>query len=597
VHLKRLAMIEKSSFELEELFERVKLGRALSAEDFVFLDKHFGADWRKLVPNGQASHDATIAFLSANEAARNGVDNGANAAVTELGNDLNAEFTATSQAADDAEKLVAALDDPATPVRGPPPPLEPPTPPRNLTRAVFKTDLAEAVAGNYRKPPAPKFNSETAKAERLLHQKKYVEAQAKYEEVLDKILRGELRELDELPLEWLHLKRCLAYELQAAKRLYPKGLSDINNPIPASVAKEILDRPQSWIQKLDDKGAMSDVFTIQGNDDYFVKVVRTKTPFKDAQGVTQFKTINVLEDVQGNMVHAEMARACGIDVPAMEVKFFYNPDGTVEKAVYVMRKVQGKLLSRMDAAEIFLYREELARHRALSVLLGDFDRKVDNYMVTAEGHLVAIDAGMCDITGSRLARDAPGYTPTDKIVMEGYYGRDHWLTRFFWNGEKKVEIWDPDEWFARKGLLAEEALTYQAAQPTVDELGKILANDERFRKYLNDGFAKVYANEPEIDRLVNVIAEGKRLGGETVNLADEATMKAMRKSALEYIQVKKIDPEIEKAMPFLRERGTGIDECMRGLNQRNAIPLPGGSGGQTLLRLPVVNPMELRMAA
>ena len=52
---------------------------------------------------------------------------------------------------------------------------------------------------------------------------------------------------DEMPLEYIHLKRCLAYELQGVSRK-PSTLAakNLRTPIPADDVERILSNPDKW---------------------------------------------------------------------------------------------------------------------------------------------------------------------------------------------------------------------------------------------------------------------------------------------------------------------------------------------------------------
>jgi tetratricopeptide (TPR) repeat protein len=592
VHLKRLAQIEKTSKELELLFERVKTKR-LDANDIMFLDKYFEkADWRRLIPNGQASHDSSIALAAAGEGARNGVDNGAGKAVSEkLKEARQAEMVETTKAAEQAKQIVNKLEGASPPVRGPPPPVQPPTPPRNLQRATFVELRAANELGGYPLPPRPRPGSECAKAEALLHLGKYHEAQAQYEEIIERILKpthekGQLFIADEMPLEYIHLKRCLAYDLQGVTRKPATNVAKaVSRPIPAEDVERILSNPDLW-QGNPEQGAMGNVYAINGDAEYLVKTVAHKTEKEINGTMVTVRQLDVLADVEANLAHVELGRALGFDVPAMEVRLVRNPaNGQVEKAFYVMRRAKGGRLSDLSAGEIFLFKDELSKHRALATLLGDWDRKIDNYMVV-EGRLVPIDAGLADITGKRVT-DA-GFAVDEAFTMEGQAGRDHWLSRFFKDemcgkdsagnplgkNAPRVELWEPSEKFARKGLVAEEALTYQAAKPTVDEIIKLVdpANEEGLRKLLEDAFMKVHGNEVEIERLTKRLIDGKKAMGEVVDLAKPGVKEALRSNVLEAIKLT-IKPKVEDSINFLRTRAKKLDKCMRGLNERSATPL------------------------
>ncbi|HWY76892.1 MAG TPA: hypothetical protein VN281_14820 [Verrucomicrobiae bacterium] len=595
LHIKRLVQIEKNGAELERLFERVKAGQRLMPQDQIFLDKYFKSDWHKLIPNGQASHDAEIALGAAAEGARNNVDNGAGKAVAErMKGARQAEMEETTQAADQGQQLANQLQGGQPPARGPPPPptVDPPTPPRDLQRvlAVTRRTPGEEMA-NLPRPPAPPVRSETAKAERLLHAGKYVEAQLKYEDIMDLILKGQLQEADELPLEWLHMKRCLAYKLQVASRKFPKTPSVINTAIPLAEAEAVFNNRASWVARSKaQSGALSEVFDVAGNDEYFVREVKAQFDYVHDDGRIERKVIDVANDVRCNLVHTELARAMAFDVSAMEVRVFYDAQGNAERAVYVMRKVKGKRLCDLSAAEIFLYKDELSRHRALAVLIGDYDRKLDNYLVTEQGHLVPIDAGVADVTGERWK--AAGFEIDDPATLGGYNGRDHWYSRYFKDELGKgrnapyVELWDPKEEIARKNMLAEQALTYQASKPMVEEIRRIVleglpaqANGKKLDQILQEAYIKVLANEGDIQRVIQRAAQLRGL-----NLSDPAVVAQLREEAQKLLQGRAVQAA-EKSRTLLKARAPKIDDCMQGLNERSGLGKPGGSN-QSWLRLP-----------
>ncbi len=264
----------------------------------------------------------------------------------------------------------------------------------------------------------------------------------------------------------------------------------------------------------------------------------------------------------------------GFDVPAMDVRFVYDAQGQVEQAIYVMRKVEGQQLADLSAAEIFLYKEELSRHRALAVVIGDYDRKIDNYLITKDGRLIPIDAGLADVTGDRVR--AAGFGVDADFTMEGGAGRDHWYSRFYKNelqegkSAARVELWSPNEEFARKGLVAEEALTYQAAKPTVQAIDELVKDESRLRGILEGSFEKIYATEPEIQKLAERLRSNP--------LAANKTVEELRSLAAQRIKGQ-IEDRVDQAVELLRARGAKLDRVMQGLNQRNAIPLSSLDGG------------------
>jgi len=560
VHIKRLVQIEKNGAELERLFERVKAGQRLMPQDQIFLDKYFRSDWRMLIPNGQASHDAEIALGAAAEGARNNVDNGAGKAVAEkMKGARQAEMEETTQAAQQGHLLAKRLQGKSPPVRGPPPPPDPPQRASPGTALITKRGAMSATDSRatkgYPLPPAPARGSASAKAEALLHLGKYKEAQDAFEDVIQKILSGDLKEADELPLEFLHLKRCLAYELQGTKKLQPNGLSKaISKKLNSAEVEEVLSNPDWW-QGNPKQGVMGNVYMVQGKD-YMVKTVA-----KD-----------VITDVENNIVHADLAAELELDTPAIEARLVFNDDGSVQKAFYVMRKVEGKQLAELSAAEIFLFKEELSRHRALAILINDYDRKIDNYIVTADGRLFAIDAGVADVTGAR-ALSFRGLD--DQMFLEGAWGQDHWLSRSYKDeicsdlgpNAPKIELWSPNETFHRKNIVAEEALTFNAAKKTIDDIQKLVNDEPRLRKLLDGSFRKIHGTEREIQVKTQKLMEDMRVAKSPIT-AEEA-----RKRVVARIE-EKIQDKVKGTIDAIKARASHLDDVMRHLNKRNAITPP-----------------------
>lgn len=571
VHLKRLAQIEKTSKDLELLFERVKTKR-LDANDIAFLDKYFEkSDWRLLVPNGQASHDSSIALAAAAEGARNGVDNGAGKAVAgELRAARQAEMVETTKAAEEAKKIVTQLEGASPPVRGPPPSVNPPPVPRNIQRVMLATRRGVTKASyphkpKYPLPPVAQEMSESAAAEALLMSGQYQLAEEKFESIINRILAGDrnLNQLDELPLEWLHLKRCLCYELQDPKLIkkIPTGPSGLLTPLSEAEAS-ILNNPHLWEKATDiTEGAFGSIYGVKGHPELLVK---------------ELTHANVAADVRNTIIHNELARILGFEVPATEVKIFLNGQGEIEKAVYLMRKVKGKPLKDLSAAQVFLYKEELSRHRALAVLINDYDRHIGNYLVTEEGHLVAIDAGVADVMGINTIGPEGAAHP---LVMEGAYGRDHYYSRHFKDeicgvdannvplleNAPEIDLFHPDEAFSRKGLVAEESLTYRDSLPTVQAIDKLVNDEEAFRKMIKATYEKTFATEDVIKQRVQNVKNLKELGKHPVDLDQ------IRADVLIDIGVE-IEEMVEATVTTAVSREQRLNAVMKGLDRRHVIP-------------------------
>jgi hypothetical protein len=76
----------------------------------------------------------------------------------------------------------------------------------------------------------------------------------------------------------------------------------------------------------------------------------------------------------------------------------------------------------------FAVKKQLARELTLALVLGDHDRKLDNFLVDREGHLVSIDHGMTDPAGRRWG-DGGERVSTEQIVgywKEGVFRDERW---------------------------------------------------------------------------------------------------------------------------------------------------------------------------
>lgn len=248
----------------------------------------------------------------------------------------------------------------------------------------------------------------------------------------------------------------------------------------------------------------------------------------------------------------------GLTAPGTEVSITPNKDN-VEKLYLIYRRIEGQPLSELTAGQIFLHKEELARHRVLSILLNDYDRKIDNYFVGADGRLYAIDAAWADVRGEVAAMD--GIPPDAPFYMEGANGRDHWLSRFYKDepalgrGTPVTELWKPEKAFSRKGLVAEEALTYADAKPALDKVLQLVNDEPKLREILTGSFTKIYGNDAA-----------------------------------------KVQECVDQCVKTLQQRAKRLEEVLRGLDERN-ITRPPSQGSMLLGPLPGLHPQSVRRFA
>ncbi len=449
-------------------------------------------------------------------------------------------------------------------------PLDRPEYPPSEARVLPEEARPPREWGGYEVYPDMREGSRSARAERMLHQAKtredFEKVQRVYEGILNDLRDGVIVEADEMAIERLHVRRMLAHELQTATRKFPTGRSPINNPIAAETVDAIFAGREALIKR-ESSGVMAEMFNVPGHDDLIVKKIRAEFDVT-INGKLEHRSIDILEDIQNNVVHTELARACGFDVPTMEARIIYDQSGRAVEAYYVMRKVVGKSMDQLTAAEIFLYREEWARHRALSVLIGDFDRKLDNYIITEEGHFVPIDAGCADVTGENMVRECAKegipYEPAMPFTIDGCWGRDHWYAKNI-NAAPGKELLTYKKTLMRKCLIADEAMTFQAAEPVILEIENLFVNGTKAaeaEKIITEAYVKT-----ELQSRVNRMAELKG-----ANLADPAVRAALEQEARLSLAAK-FKEKIDLALPNLKARAPKIRDCMKHCHNRNGLPI------------------------
>jgi len=506
----------------------------------------------EFVPGESAADNLLEPLADAKKQASAGTpDDGAIDAAAAIGEDLPGESIDLASSASRARAVARTLISEPSP--GP-------------VRADFDPKLPTRTHERMRGRPLPpevKVGSAVAEADALLRKgdlRSLKNAKKKLEKLLQRIEAGVDGAENELPEYLVRLKINLAEELiHLPVRVRPKGRPGFTKELLEEEMEAALKLPPD-AERLH-QGQMGDTYAA---GDYVVKKLRPT----NSKG-QQLGADDILNMAEEEVLNSEMARELGMDVPGAACKILRDANGEVIGADVVFRRVKGKSMHELSAGEIFQCHAELSEHQALRVLRGDFDGKIDNYMLSEDGFVVAIDAGLGDC---RARNSGPGGSD-NMWYMEGLAGRDHWYTRFFDDpksglGMRNVGQDHAQFDFFRKGLVAEESLTYNAAEATAKKIEDLVADEKRLRTLLDRAYGRAYGVDGARKAIRDAVASG-----------DEAAITAARDRFSDILQ--RTEEAVTDATRVLQKKSKRLDEVLRGLNERNGTELPPPRGKRT----------------
>lgn len=209
-------------------------------------------------------------------------------------------------------------------------------------------------------------------------------------------------------------------------------------------------------------------------------------------------------DMRGEQVYADFAKevrlvdelgkeVCGVNVPECAVGKMslkeLDPNGvlkTVEKECLVVRYVPGTQLKDLPQEVAIAFKEQIACDKVLAALLGDHDRHLGNYLITADGRIWSIDHGMADVAG-RNFREFSQLVDADEVAQ---YMRKRILdgTRSHWGLE----------WL-------DNHITLEDMEPMIKQVEALCKDEQKLRAILSR-----HLSGAELDNAVKVL--GKRAG-------------------------------------------------------------------------------------
>jgi hypothetical protein len=197
----------------------------------------------------------------------------------------------------------------------------------------------------------------------------------------------------------------------------------------------------------------------------------------------------------GELIAAELADLFGVSVPASTGRVVRDSSGQFQHVELVTRWKDGGTLSGKTAAEVIAVKDQMIDHRVFSMLIGDYDRKIDNYVLDSHGRLWGVDAGQARF----FKRDIP----SNLLVQHCH---DHWLVR------SRAFI-DQEPWM-RSQLLLEQSLTKKDMLPAIQRAKRIMGDrqklaeiERRIRKTLSQVIDDPVELERHVSKALNTMQE------------------------------------------------------------------------------------------
>lgn len=545
------------NIRLRAILDLRQKGQTLLPDQIQFLDEAFerGAVPARLIPNGEPIHDSLIASQRAVAETR-GADPLAGQyplkAAEKMKPRVVAKKHAVQEKLDDAETTADKLDQLVVTA-----PIV--TAPKPLSEKVSLPEWFE-YRSEHPTPFSHKSNvPKIQEGDQALLDGEPDKALRLYEEAQSGLTAGNPE------AEMLERRLKLAHAIDETPRpAGPTGEFVERAELEPAEVDAVLSREAIWRgTPLGEQGTHS---TIYDDGKYLIKELEVGY---SREGV-ELTPAYLEQTVEAEQVVTDLARALGLDVPAVHARILRDAEGNFAKVQFIYRRVAGKSLEKATPELVFQFRQEIAGYAVLGNLVNDYDRHAGNY-VEGGGRIVGLDWGAADPRGLRLRQiNALGKELTPGSVADryvsGFGGRDHWFIR----AHNKLVNLQPSAAADLDGvattlrtLVAEEALTFKAAEGMLRKVDNLLADQPGLERLLTKSYSKVHGSPAELEAFGNQV---RKTFGPDANVQEhfESQIKEM------------VDQTVEN----LKWRHKYLESTLKGFDTRDHLPVPKGDSSR-----------------
>ena len=184
-----------------------------------------------------------------------------------------------------------------------------------------------------------------------------------------------------------------------------------------------------------------------------------------------------------------------------------SPDGDILRYEVVSLWQNGISMDKLSAAEIIGVKDQIADHRVFSMILGNYDCKLDNYILDMDTRrLVALDPGAGRLVPARRIPLPNGaYAPELDNAALVQECADHWYRRAHFAKTAP----NPAPWLDNQ-ILLERSLVWQDLLPAIKRAEQLFSSPaglEEIKRRVRRGLSQVIEDADELARATEVAVQ------------------------------------------------------------------------------------------